>query len=217
MHNGVGNEAWVEEFFVNSEDYGGGSPYHSLPADLNGDGDYELVNHTWNNFNFYNITSPAPNQYEIADIGTEGSHYQATEDDQVAIFGGAATDIDEDGNDEAYFVSYGTWGNGQGDVYVIDYDAGDEILNINHYTVSFLSESQEEIAHSLAQKNDHSLDSIKHKEVSNGLIIEGCIGWISCTNNKTIDSGDHSILVADVIDCQENSCLLYTSPSPRDS
>jgi len=84
-------------------------------------------------------------------------------------------------------------------------DLYEEILNINHYTVSFLSELQEEIAHSLAQKNDHSLDSIKHKEVSNGLIIEGCIGWVSCTNNKTIDSGDHSILVADVIDCKENS------------
>ena len=83
-------------------------------------------------------------------------------------------------------------------------DLYEEILNINHYTVSFLSESQEEIAHSLAQKNDHSLDSIKHKEVSNGLIIEGCIGWISCTNNKTIDSGDHSILLADVIGCKEN-------------
>ena len=55
MHNGGGNETWVEEFFVNSEDYGNGSPYHSLPADLNGDGSYELVNHTWMNFNFYNI------------------------------------------------------------------------------------------------------------------------------------------------------------------
>ena len=28
-------------------------------------------------------------------------------------------------------MSYGTWGNGQGDVYVIDYDTDDDVLNIN--------------------------------------------------------------------------------------
>ena len=131
MHNGGGNEAWVEEFFVNSEDYGNGSPYHSLPADLNGDGSYELVNHTWMNFNFYNITSTGPDQYEIAESGSDGSHYQATENDQVSFFGGAAADMDGDGNDEAYFVSYGSWGIGQGDLYVIDYDSDDDVLNID--------------------------------------------------------------------------------------
>ena len=70
-------------------------------------------------------------------------------------------------------------------------DLYEEILNINHYTVSFLSESQLEIAHSMAKKNDHSLDSILYKEASNGLMIEGCIGWISCAKNKTIESGEN--------------------------
>ena len=132
IHNGGGEETWVEEFFVNSNYYGGGSPYHSLPADLNGDGVYELVNHTWNNLNFYNITSTGADQYDIADIESEGRHYQAAESDQVSLFGGAAVDIDDDGNDEAYFVSYGSWGNGAGDVYVVDYDTEDDVLTVSY-------------------------------------------------------------------------------------
>ncbi|SVD61389.1 uncharacterized protein METZ01_LOCUS414243, partial [marine metagenome] len=51
-HNGGGSETWIQEFFVDRADYGLGSPLHSLPADLNGDGHMDLVNHTWNNFNF---------------------------------------------------------------------------------------------------------------------------------------------------------------------
>jgi hypothetical protein len=133
-HNagGAGFETWVSEFFVDRGSYGGGSPYHSLPADLNGDGHMDLVNHTWNSFNFYNITSTAANTYDIAEVGAEGSYFKTTyPSDQVSLFGGAAGDIDGDGNDEAYFASYGNWGVGTGDVYVVDYDAGDDVLTIN--------------------------------------------------------------------------------------
>ena len=132
LHNGGGLEEWVTEFFVDQELYGGGSPYHSLPADLNGDGHTDLVNHTWNYFNFYNITSTGPDQYLAAEPGTDGSHFYATDpSDQVSLFGGDAADIDGDGNDEAYFVSYGIWGEQGGDVYVVDYDNGDDILTVN--------------------------------------------------------------------------------------
>ncbi|SUZ80013.1 uncharacterized protein METZ01_LOCUS32867 [marine metagenome] len=133
VHNsGGGFETWNTEFFVDRGDYGGGSPYQALPADLNGDGNFELVNHTWNYFNFYNITSTGENEYAIADVGAEGSFYQTTyPNDEVSLFGGTAGDIDGDGNDEAYFASYGSWGVGTNDVYVIDYDAGDDVLTIN--------------------------------------------------------------------------------------
>ncbi|MEC9414717.1 MAG: flavin reductase family protein [Pseudomonadota bacterium] len=83
-------------------------------------------------------------------------------------------------------------------------DLYEELLNTNTYTVNFLSEHQENIAHLLSQKNDHSLDSVEYKEGPNGLEIEGTIGWISCSKNNSIDSGDHSILVANVLDCHVN-------------
>ncbi len=83
-------------------------------------------------------------------------------------------------------------------------DLYEELLNTNTYTVNFLSEHQENIAHLLSQKNDHSLDSVEYKEGPNGLEIEDTIGWISCSKNNIIDSGDHSILVANVLDCHVN-------------
>ena len=39
VHNSGGSfETWSQEFLTNNNDYGGGSPYHALPVDLNGDG-----------------------------------------------------------------------------------------------------------------------------------------------------------------------------------
>lgn len=135
VHNsGGGLETWSQEFLTNSNDYGGGSPYQALPADLNGDGKYELVNHHWNNFLFYNITSTGADAYTAPDTGAAAvdAYFKATANDQVSLFGGNAADIDNDGNDEAYFHSYGSWGVGAGDVWVVDYDATDtDVLTIN--------------------------------------------------------------------------------------
>ncbi len=139
MHNagGGGFETWQSEFFVDRGDYGGGSPYHSLPADLNGDGNMELVNHTWNYYNFYNITSTGADTYAMADVSSETRYYQATYPfDHVSLFGGAAGDVDGDGNDEAYFTNYYTR-----DLYVIDYDAGDDVLAIDETHVVKIAEN----------------------------------------------------------------------------
>ena len=128
-----GFEIWNTEFFVNRSDYGGGSPLHNLPADLDGDGHYELVQHTWNAFHFYNLTSTGADAYSAPAVGNPSGWYKATAGagDQYSIFGGNAHDIDGDGNDEAYFASYGSWGRGSGDVYVVDYSPGDSVLVVN--------------------------------------------------------------------------------------
>lgn len=127
-HNSGGSfETWVTEFFVDRGNYGGGSPYHAVPADLNGDGNWEIVNHTWNLFNFYNVTVTSPNAYQAPDPNSPTRFYQATAPlDQEAIFGGAAADVDGDGNDEAYFPNFRS-----GDLYVIDYNPGDDVLSID--------------------------------------------------------------------------------------
>ena len=133
VHNaGAGYiNTWNTEFFVNRSDYGGGSPLDATPADLDGDGHHEIVNHTWNNFHFYNITSTGPDAYSLADPTADGAWYKATANDQYSIWGGYAKDIDHDGNDEVFFSSMGSWGVGSGDVYVVDYDSGDDVLTIN--------------------------------------------------------------------------------------
>ena len=63
-HNsGGGLETWSQEFLTDNNLHGGGSPYQALPADLNGDGRFELLNHHWNNFLFYPITATGPDSY----------------------------------------------------------------------------------------------------------------------------------------------------------
>jgi flagellar hook assembly protein FlgD len=127
-HNsGGGLETWVTEFQTNSADHGGGSPYHALPADLNGDGNYEVVNHHWNAFNLYNFSATGPDTYT-----DPGEHYQPTyPSDEFSIWGGYAFDVDGDGNHEAYYADYGgSWGVNAGDIYVVDYDAGEDVATM---------------------------------------------------------------------------------------
>ncbi len=128
-HNagGSGLETWSAEYFLERGDYGGGSPYHSVPADLDGDGTYELVNHTWNYFNFYNIDATGTDSYAAADPASGTAYFQAAyPSDHVALFGGAAGDADGNGDDEAYFPNYYSH-----DLWVVDYEAGDDVLVVN--------------------------------------------------------------------------------------
>lgn len=127
-HNsGGGFETWKSEFFVNAVDYGGnGSPYHAVPADLDGDGTWEIINHRFLNFNFYNVDVLGPNSYAAPSVTSPTRFYNATPVDQVALFGGTAADVDKDGNDEGYFVNFNS-----SDLYVVDYNPGDDVLSID--------------------------------------------------------------------------------------
>ena len=81
-----------------------------------------------------------------------------------------------------------------------DSDLYEEITNLDNYIINFLSEDQRDLANSLAQKNDHILNQEQFISIDHGLVIKDSIGWLSCARNQTIDSGDHSILIANVND-----------------
>ena len=81
-----------------------------------------------------------------------------------------------------------------------DSDLYEEITILDKYIINFLSEGQKNIANSLAQKNDHILNTDQFTQTDKGLVIKDSIGWIACTKNAIIDSGDHSILTANVYD-----------------
>jgi hypothetical protein len=128
-HNagGAGFETWRTEFMLDRANYGGGTPVQSIPADLDGDGSFEIVNHTFNFFNFFNVDVLGPNSYQAPDPASPTRFIQVTRpNDQVALFGGDVADIDQDGNDEVYFANFTTR-----DLYVIDYNPGDDVLSID--------------------------------------------------------------------------------------
>ena len=137
VHNsGGGLETWSIEFQTSHNDFGGGSPYHALPVDYNGDGKKEIANTHWQQNNSYNIAVTGPDAYTTAEVGSEGSYYYATALDQHSLGGMSKADVDGDGNEEAYFVSYGKNMGfvlgivGAGELFVVDYDADDDVTKI---------------------------------------------------------------------------------------
>ena len=80
-----------------------GSYYHSVLADINGDGKKELINHHFDKMGFWSIGVNGPDSYTYPDFNNaEGSkayaHMQT--DDGVAFMGIQRLDVDGDGKDE---------------------------------------------------------------------------------------------------------------------
>jgi len=137
VHNsGGGFETWSIEFQTTNTDFGGGSPYHALPVDYNGDGKKEIANTHYQQNNSFNISVTGPDAYTTAAPGSEGSYYYATTLDQHSLGGLSKADVDGDGNEESYFVSYGKNMGfalgivGAGELFVVDYDADDDVTKI---------------------------------------------------------------------------------------
>ena len=85
-----------------------------------------------------------------------------------------------------------------------DSELYDELIEKENYVINFLSEDQRSIAVHLAKKNNHSLDEVKHSIKGNNCVIEGVVGWISCSKVQTFDAGDHEIILGRVIDFNNN-------------
>ena len=108
VHNSGGSfETWSKELHTDYNDFGGGSPYHALPVDLNGDGQREILGHQWNSFNFHTIAVTGADTYDTSSTTSMGKFYKAASNDQHSLNGGSRADVDGDGNEEAYFVTYG--------------------------------------------------------------------------------------------------------------
>ena len=57
---------------VNPENgFSGGSWWHSLPADIDGDGKKEIVNHYWNFYGFWSIDVKGPDSYRYPTPGVD--------------------------------------------------------------------------------------------------------------------------------------------------
>jgi hypothetical protein len=105
---------------VNPENkFSGGSWWHSVPADINGDGKKEIVNHYWNHYGFWSIIPNGPDSYRYPTPGRDSStnvkaktqfyHEYMPNDptgDAVAYMGVAPVDIDGKGKQEIAGILY---------------------------------------------------------------------------------------------------------------
>ncbi|MEM7196116.1 MAG: flavin reductase family protein [Pseudomonadota bacterium] len=78
-------------------------------------------------------------------------------------------------------------------------DAIDVFENCGFFSVNILSEDQQGISTTFATKEPNKFDYVTTRTESTGApLIEGCIGWFDCVPFKTVEAGDHIILIGEV-------------------
>ena len=85
-----------------------------------------------------------------------------------------------------------------------DADAHDSILQAGHFGVSFLTADHEELAlkFSGADPEDRFLDLTVVDGLLGSPLIQGALAWLECRVSQAHTGGDHSIIVAEVVECE---------------
>lgn len=92
---------------VDENIWSGGSWWHSIPADIDGDGTKEIVNYYWNYYGFWAIEPTGPDSYEYPAATNENAYREYAQTDAVSYMGVWATDVDGNGKDEIVGAGYG--------------------------------------------------------------------------------------------------------------
>jgi hypothetical protein len=115
----------------------GGSPVAMMAAQFDGVGNKEILLHAFNRKDVTPMVVPKGDTYTMADTSAGKQNiFLSGLYDNVALFGGIACDIDNDGREEIYLPTYygGTANSGTGDVHMIFYDAGSSTSVIDSAT-----------------------------------------------------------------------------------
>ena len=100
---------------VTENRFSGGSHWHTVPADIDGDGTMEMVNHYWNFYGFWSIDPLGSDTYRYPTPGVDSATVDAAKtafyheylpDDAVAYMGITVADVDGDGDDELAGPAY---------------------------------------------------------------------------------------------------------------
>jgi len=82
----------------------------------------------------------------------------------------------------------------------------------NFYGVNVLSQSQRELSNRFALRGHDRFDGVEWRAGRTGVpLIAGCLAWFECEVKHRVESGDHTILVAEVLDAGlgDGKPLLY--------
>lgn len=106
------------------------SHWHSVPADLNGDGQKEIVSHFWNFAGFMTIRPTGPDTYVYPDTSVANYYIEVLRNDNVdavCYMGIQALDVDGDGNDEIAGIQYSAASDRDYDPFLINFNPGDNV------------------------------------------------------------------------------------------
>ncbi|MDP3149316.1 MAG: T9SS type A sorting domain-containing protein [Ignavibacteria bacterium] len=85
---------------LNGINWATGSFWCATPADIDGDGKYEIINQHWDNYGMWAIQVNGPDSYTYPDTSKPGFYNKYTPADGNSYFGLAAVDVNGDGRDE---------------------------------------------------------------------------------------------------------------------
>ncbi len=97
--------------------FSGGSWWQSIPADIDGDGQKEIVNHYWNYYGFWSIDPKGPDSYRYPTPGVDTltnpkaknfyfEYMKSVNEDAVAYMGVQPVDVNGDGTKEIAGILY---------------------------------------------------------------------------------------------------------------
>ncbi len=112
----------------------GGSPMILIAAQLDGTGMKEMLLHNWNNKNIVPVRTVGANTYELSDTTNNRQNFRfGLANDDVALMGAVAYDIDKDGRQEVYFPTYPTPAAGPhgGWLHMLSYAGGESLTEID--------------------------------------------------------------------------------------
>lgn len=76
----------------------------------------------------------------------------------------------------------------------------DALVNASGFAVNILSESQIDVSNTFARPVEDRFASVSWRKGPKGApILDGVSAWFDCGMHKTIDAGDHAILVGEVV------------------
>lgn len=112
----------------------GGSPMILVAAQLDGTGPKEMLLHNWNNKNIVPVRTTGANTYELSDTTNNKQNFRfGLANDDVALMGAVAYDIDKDGREEVYFPTYPTPAGGPhaGWLHMLSWNSGESVAEID--------------------------------------------------------------------------------------
>ncbi len=106
------------------------SHWHSVPADLNGDGTKEIVNSFWNFLGFFAIKATGPNTYVYPDTSLDNYYMEflrSANVDAVPYMGIQPVDVDGDGSDEIAGIQYSAASDRDYDPFLVNFNNSDDV------------------------------------------------------------------------------------------
>ena len=92
------------------------------------------------------------------------------------------------------------------------------VLAAGNFAVNVLASDQEDIARGFSKAGHKPFEHTPHLAARNGgAILEGAIAWLECRVHKTIDAGDHDIVIGEVLDSEvhDGAPLVYFNRAYR--